>query len=611
MKEEALKYLQAGFSIIPLGSITKNSSGSKNIEYPIPWKEYQQRKATSDEIKTWKYNNIGIVTGRVSNLLVLDVDQYKPNFDKSLIQSFKLPITPVQQTASGGKQYFFKYPVDIDIYNAVCIGHNASGIDIRGEGGMVIVPPTKTPYGAYTWLIDPFTTPVANLPPILLEMLKKEHSSENKEKKSIVELSSLAEGEGRDNALTSFCGTLAHSLSPDRWSTEIPPAMKAINDTYKPPLPMKDLERIYKSITEKELKGRTSIPLSTKLISLSELMNKEFPEVNFAIEPFFERGTLNMLSAPPNTWKSWLLFYFAVKTAKGDKIFDNFKTEKSKILIVNEEDPARLIQDRFRILGVKKENLDIYLHIMEGMKINQQTVDLLLKEIKEKKIDVLIFDSLRAIHDANENDSQEMQKVMDFMKQFVRVGITIIFTHHNRKKTIGDKGDNAELSRGSTAINAAIAGHLSLEEEKREGVTFLVMRHLKSKAGPKHDPVEIEIVNDEEDKIEFVYKGQFKENENRARQAKELIYTILSQDTNTLKSIKDFKKLKVASESNIREGLAMLKKDKLIKHITRKKAEEDKLIPVSKGKANELLYRLVKKDEFDELVDELSTGQNY
>jgi hypothetical protein len=67
----------------------------------------------------------------------------------------------------------------------------------------------------------------------------------------------------------------------------------------------------------------------------------------------------------------------------------------------------------------------------------------------------------------------------------------------------------------------------------------------------------------------------------------------------------------VASESNIREGLAMLKKDKLIKHITRKKAEEDKLIPVSKGKANELLYRLVKKDEFDEWVDELSTGQNY
>lgn len=617
MKDEALKYLHAGFSVIPLGNITKDETGSKKIEYPISWQKFQKELPTYEDIDSWsKYPNLGIATGRVSNLLVLDLDSYKPGFDADLVKSFNLPITPVQETASGGKQYFFKYPMEIDIHNAVCIGHNGSGIDIRGDGGMVIVPPTKTSYGAYSWLVDPFEMPLADVPPTLLALLEKDHSSESGKKQSIADLTSLSKGEGRDNSLTKICGTLAFSLHPNRWATEIYPTMMAVNSTYKPPLPHKDLKRIYESITGKEMRRRQSggnvhpeaqpkqEKVFTPAISIDELMDKEFPLARFVIDPYFESGTLNMVSAPPNTWKSWLLFYFINYIAKGMDVFDNFKTEKSSIMVVNEEDNARLVKERLKMLGTER-GLPVYFHIMEGLKVNKETVPLLIKEIQEKEIKVIIFDSLRAVHDANENDSQEMQAVMDMFKEIARVGVTVIFTHHNRKRNIGEKSnDNAEMSRGSTAINAAISGHLSLEEEDRDGYKFLIVRHLKSKAGPKHDPIELEIVNEEEDKLDFVFKGKFKEQENKARQVKESIYNILY--SGGWKTIKELREMKIGGESNIREGMEMLRKEKLIKILTRKEAEEKNLIPLGGGKANEKLYAFNKEsgkvDELDEFT---------
>lgn len=625
MKDEALKYLHAGFSVIPLGDITKDESGSKKITYPISWQKYQKERPSNEDILDWSskgYSNLGIVTGRVSNLLVMDVDSYKPTFDAELVKSFNLPITPVQETANGGKQYFFKYPVEIDIHNAVCIGHNGSGIDIRGDGGMVIAPPTKTSYGAYSWLVDPFETPLADIPSKLLELLQKEHSSESKPAKSLVELSSLSEGEGRDNALTKICGTLAHSLHPNRWATEIFPTMMAINNTYKPPLPQKDLKRIYDSITNRELKGGRNTAEATKnapefkfspSMPFSELIATQFPESRYAINPFFESGTLNMISAPPNTWKSWLMFYFASKIATGEMVLDKFSTEKAKVMIINEEDSYRSVQDRFNLLGITDKELPIYFHIAKGLKVEKKFVEEIIKEAEEKDIKVIMMDSLRSIHLADENSSTAMQEVLDNLKEITRHNITVIFTHHNRKKSPFDRGnDNAELSRGSTAINAAISGHISLEEEVRDGDKFLILRHMKSKAGPKHDPIEIEIENDEEDKVRFNFKGEFKEKQNKARRAKESIYNVLYQGG--WKTVKELVDISMLGRSSIDEGIKMLSDEKLIKSITRKQAEERGIVKVGEGKANEKLYSFNKEsgvvDELDEFEDNEKTPKD-
>ncbi len=81
-----------------------------------------------------------------------------------------LPETRRSKTAGGGLHYFFAYPQDTNTYGNVVGLKGQIGIDIRGEGGYVVLPPSRL-YGRkyYTWA-DP-GTPIAPLPDWLHAML--------------------------------------------------------------------------------------------------------------------------------------------------------------------------------------------------------------------------------------------------------------------------------------------------------------------------------------------------------------------------------------------------------------------------------------------------------
>ena len=68
--EKALEYLEAGWSIIPLSSVEKHPL--------VKWKKYQQEHPTTDDLErwweTWPDADLGIVTGAISGLCVVDAD---------------------------------------------------------------------------------------------------------------------------------------------------------------------------------------------------------------------------------------------------------------------------------------------------------------------------------------------------------------------------------------------------------------------------------------------------------------------------------------------------------------------------------------------------------
>ena len=68
--DSAIKYLNLGFSIIPVGQDKKPL---------IQWKDFQNRRPTEKEIQDWLSNlnvvGIGIVTGIVSGIIVLDTEK--------------------------------------------------------------------------------------------------------------------------------------------------------------------------------------------------------------------------------------------------------------------------------------------------------------------------------------------------------------------------------------------------------------------------------------------------------------------------------------------------------------------------------------------------------
>ncbi len=99
-------------------------------------------------------HNIGIATGR--GLAVLDIDPQNggkiPNW---------CPDTLAAHTPSGGWHLYYR--VTAPVKNSA--GALAPGVDVRGDGGMVLAPPSQTSKGSYEWLND---RPTATLEPALL-----------------------------------------------------------------------------------------------------------------------------------------------------------------------------------------------------------------------------------------------------------------------------------------------------------------------------------------------------------------------------------------------------------------------------------------------------------
>ena len=142
MLEAALEYNKRNLSVIPVGQ----------DKVPlISWREYQERIASQEEIKEWwkKYPkaNVGIVTGEISNLTVLDCDS---QIAHELVQQIYKGKTPLVKTPRG-YHYYFQFAKDTR--NTVRIQN--MDLDLRSSGGYVVAPPSINGSGnAYRFIND-------------------------------------------------------------------------------------------------------------------------------------------------------------------------------------------------------------------------------------------------------------------------------------------------------------------------------------------------------------------------------------------------------------------------------------------------------------------------
>ncbi len=164
----AFGYLDRGWSAIPIRPRTKRPL--------VRWEPFQHRLPTAAELHEWFGRRpdagIGIVTGSVSGLAVLDVDLGHGG-DETLAElerrHGKLPETVEAITGGGGRHLYFRYP-DRALSSRVGI---APGLDVRADGGLVVAPPSLHPSGRrYVWEVshDPDDLSPAAMPGWLREL---------------------------------------------------------------------------------------------------------------------------------------------------------------------------------------------------------------------------------------------------------------------------------------------------------------------------------------------------------------------------------------------------------------------------------------------------------
>jgi len=222
----------------------------------------------------WPDANIGIVTGKMSGLVVVDIDPKHGGLQTydDLIDGYEKINTLQVITGSGGRHVYFKYPDDRKIGCPVGV---LPGIDIRGDGGYVVAPLSKhTSGGQYLWeeSSKPTQLDVATMPQWMLDALSPT-GKENKSKKAAPLPDSIPEGERRKHIL-SLAGSMRRRGCTE---VEILPAIKASNKARcKPLLTDQELEEIVRSV-EKYPAGQPNEEVSS---NGSDSIESEVPVPN-------------------------------------------------------------------------------------------------------------------------------------------------------------------------------------------------------------------------------------------------------------------------------------------------------------------------------------------
>lgn len=294
------------------------------------------------------------------------------------------------------------------------------------------------------------------------------------------------------------------------------------------------IEQTFQGI-EGEIKSEESF----SPVPLDELMRKEFPETQWVVEQLIPVEGIVAVSGVPSAYKTWFMLDLAIKVASGSIAFDRFETNKSGVLIIDEETGERWIQQRVVKLS---NNFELPIHLLSktGFKLNDKTVAFLTGFIEEHKIGVVIFDSLTRIHTAtDENNAVEMAKVFSLFQKLTNAGVSVIFTHHNRKQGMFRSSNPSQDMRGSSDILAAVDGHLSIERDNDS----IKVTQTKSRQAEEIRPFKLNVIK-EDNAFRFEFAGEVDEEKNTKTNFKEAIKDLLEEDDKPLHKKEVFEKLK-------------------------------------------------------------------
>jgi len=327
--DAALDYCRRGWSVIPL----RFSGTVEDRKRPLleAWEPYQKMPATEEQVRAWwtkwPQANVGLVTGAVSGLIVLDLDG--PNAVALLHRAdVFLPKTAAVQTGKG-HHAFYQHPGYPTPNRAKLLSDGlGSGVDIRGDGGYVVAPPSVHGSGhVYRWVVHP-DEGIAPLPPDLAKLIldRTERVRPGLGDTSWVDEAMRGVPEGqRDDTCSRLAGYWLHRLGGDAEDTLR--ILRPWAARCESPFPEADLRKVVTSIARRDAaeraaeqqKGLPRIPVIEPPEWLAELERTE-PRRGVSVSvPAFDvigglvPGDLIVIAGRPGTGKSTIACQLCVE----------------------------------------------------------------------------------------------------------------------------------------------------------------------------------------------------------------------------------------------------------------------------------------------------------
>lgn len=336
----------------------------------VKWDEFQTERTHPDQIDEWWTRwpdaNVGVVTGAISGLVVLDADGAE---GLASLKTLNPPATTwLQKTGrlEGGWQLFLRHPGE-----GVTIPNRAGllpGLDVRGDGGYVVVPPSCHTSGQrYTWLTPPWGMKLAEISPALLVMLTAPSAQNGAANGATHGAGAIPAGQRNDTLYRLGRSLVAKGLS----DAAVTAALLEENQARcRPPLPEHEVRAIAAHVTtQPDRNGFTTraqaernegaLPLvraprvGASAVDLSPYLYDgadawDFPDVKHIVEHLLPMVGVVWVGGLPKQFKSMLLLYVCLAIAcRRSGVGNHFAVhEAPRILYIAREDGGSRVKQR-------------------------------------------------------------------------------------------------------------------------------------------------------------------------------------------------------------------------------------------------------------------------
>lgn len=241
LQEFINKYHSYNFPIFPVKMAELPTGKTEKKPMVVGWE-----RITLEISKKINFNSngIGVPTGDKIGAFVLDLDIGSEEFMKGK----ELPPTVCQRTGSGGMHYFFKMIPGVR-NSASIISQN---VDIRGDGGYVVLPGSWHAKGEYEWVLSPDDIEIAEAP----DWLKIELEKIKVRKPHDIKLAYGAPEGKRNESAAKVIGYILNKIDKNYWEDFGWVGLKEWNKRNSPPMPEDELRKVFISIASRQYAQR-------------------------------------------------------------------------------------------------------------------------------------------------------------------------------------------------------------------------------------------------------------------------------------------------------------------------------------------------------------------
>jgi hypothetical protein len=542
LKHTAIGYATRGVSVHPLPPGEKKSR--------TLWAERQRVAMTEREVEEhWTQHpedNIAIITGALSKLVVVDVD---PSHG-GVSTPFEGTTPLVVQTRSGGWHFYYQHPGH---HVKSVAGPNPSlpGVDVRGDGGYVVAPPSRVDPGLYSWrdcdLVDlpPDSLPSFEVVEKLIfpvrEVIQKvdnppapegfvAHGVADSTGWVTKALTNGAPMGSQRQVLCQLAGYLAGKAVPSDVAYGILFSWVCRQrQNAKDPWQPRHVQDLVESIYEREAKKVASDPLDgaestivgarpaagdsaplMEAVQVDDFVDRYGKEATpWLVEDWVPEGTVGMVQSPPGSYKTWLLLDMAASVASGSPFLQRYPVYRpGPVVYIQQEDPRHLLSERVSLIRYAKEAValgitdpasfwvgersPLYLVTDAGFSFgNPVSRDRLVTLLKELHPHLVMLDPLYTACPAGQFFIEMPDHIKWLRRLRDRYGCAFLLAHHTKKQN-AEQGDlGREQMFGSNLMNAAIESGWIVRPAGDRAVT--IKRHFKVAAPIERKKFEFDI----------------------------------------------------------------------------------------------------------------------